>query len=263
MRLFLSRVCGPLAVAASVLALPVAAAAQSRNGRDRRQGFRRRPRRRPSLLRRDQAAQPAATPDPLAEDSRSLFAPSVEHVPALRSREQHLGRPGALAAIPGSSATGCCSRRDACCMKRPTGTAASAPTTSAGATSATSAATNGSASSKSTDSSMRFRSSTASIHAPRSSRPETGYLCWTTTPNARRTSTRYLPISPQFDLRESRKIGTFRVSATPTTPPRRHWRLHDDEALGGVAVGGELRVQQRQRGRAALQVPHQRHGHGP
>ena len=27
----------------------------------------------------------------------------------------------------------------------------------------------------------------------------------------------YLPISPQFDLRESRKIGTFRVSATPTT----------------------------------------------
>ena len=37
-------------------------------------------------------------------------------------------------------------------MKRPTGTAASAPTTSAGATSATAAATNGSASSKSTDS---------------------------------------------------------------------------------------------------------------
>ena len=27
----------------------------------------------------------------------------------------------------------------------------------------------------------------------------------------------YLSISPQFDLRESRKIGTFRVSATPTT----------------------------------------------
>ena len=27
----------------------------------------------------------------------------------------------------------------------------------------------------------------------------------------------YPPISPQFDLRESRKIGTFRVSATPTT----------------------------------------------
>ncbi len=46
-------------------------------------------------------------------------------------------------------------------------------------------------------------------------------------------------------------------------PPRRHRRLHDDEALGGVAVGGELRVQQRQRGRAAVQVPHQRRGHGP
>ena len=27
----------------------------------------------------------------------------------------------------------------------------------------------------------------------------------------------YLPISPQFDLRERRDIGTFRVSATPTT----------------------------------------------
>ena len=43
---------------------------------------------------------------------------------------------------------------------------------------------------------------------------------------------------------------------------RRHWRLHDDEAFGRVAVGGELRVQQRQRGGAALPVPHERHGRG-
>src|SRR5688572_18507916 len=37
--------------------------------------------------------------------------------------------------------------------------------------------------------------------------------------NAQRAATHnaYLNISPQFDLRESRKIGTFRVSATPTT----------------------------------------------
>ena len=73
----------------------------------------------------------------------------------------------------------------------------------------------------------------------------------------------YPPISPQFDLTESRKIGTFRVSATPTTHTRLHRRLHDDETLGGVTVGGELRVRQRQRSRAALQVAHQRRGHGP
>ena len=41
---------------------------------------------------------------------------------------------------------------------------------------------------------------------------------------------------------------------------RRHWRLYDDQALGRVAVGGELRVQQRQRSGAALQVPDERHG---
>ena len=40
--------------------------------------------------------------------------------------------------------------------------------------------------------------------------------CWTTTHNGRRSHNAYLSISPQFDLRERRAIGTFRVSATPT-----------------------------------------------
>ena len=49
----------------------------------------------------------------------------------------------------------------------------------------------------------------------------------------------YLPISPQFDLTESRKIGTFRVSAADD-PPRPHRRLHDDEALGELPWGASF-----------------------
>ncbi len=156
-------------------------------------------------------------PSRLAEDTRSLFAPtwnmfqlsgrvsSISGDPARWQRYQDLRRRAAV------------HRRDACCMKRPTGTAASAPTTSAGATSVTSAATNGSASSKSTDSLTRSRSSTASIPAPRSSRAGDGVLLLDDNAQRAANLNAYLPISPQFDLRESRKIGTFRVSATPTT----------------------------------------------
>ena len=73
----------------------------------------------------------------------------------------------------------------------------------------------------------------------------------------------YLPISPQFDLTREPQDRHVSRQRYADDPPRRHRRLHDDEALGGVAVGGELRVQQRQRGRAALQVAHERHGRGP
>ena len=80
--------------------------------------------------------------------------------------------------------------------------------------------------------------------------------------NAQRAASHnaYLSISPQFDLRERRDIGTFRVSATPTRERRRHGRLYDDQALGRAAVGGEFRVQQRQRSGAALPIADERHG---
>ena len=68
------RLCGSLTVAASVLALPVAAAAQAGTAA---------PSTRPGAAdiadqasAVDQAAQPAATPEPVAEDTRSLFAPT-------------------------------------------------------------------------------------------------------------------------------------------------------------------------------------------
>ena len=44
--------------------------------------------------------------------------------------------------------------------------------------------------------------------------------CWCSTMRAqaaKNLNAAYLPISPQFDLRERRDIGTVRVSATPTT----------------------------------------------
>ena len=73
MRLFLSRVCGLVAVAAAVLVLPVSAAAQA--------GTAATPTQTPPTTQTkpppsSQAAQPAATPEPVAEDTRSLFAPT-------------------------------------------------------------------------------------------------------------------------------------------------------------------------------------------
>ena len=83
MRLLLSRVCGPLTVAAAVLALPIPGAAQTLTtaGTAAHRQTRRRRRHAESLRRADaaqrrQAAQPAARRrGPLAEDTRSLFAP--------------------------------------------------------------------------------------------------------------------------------------------------------------------------------------------
>ena len=88
---------------------------------------------------------------------------------------------------------------------------------SAGSINAISPTTSGSAASRSTGSGTRSRSSTASTRGRRS--PRKGRACWSSTMphNWRRTSRSTCPISPQFDLRERRDIGTVRVSATPTT----------------------------------------------
>ena len=134
-------------------------------------------------------------------------------------------------------------------MKRPTGTAASAPTTSAGATSAISAATNGSASSKSTDSSMRSRSSTASIHAPRSSRPETGCSCWTTTHNARRTSTRTRRSRRNSTCARAARSARFASAPhrrpTSTSPAASRRRSTRGSCRGGRASGSATTTRSR------------------
>ena len=74
------------------------------------------------------AGQPPAPPAPQApahagrarrpprrptEPSRSLFEPTDARVPHRRPRHEHRRRPGALPALPGSSATGCSSRTSA------------------------------------------------------------------------------------------------------------------------------------------------------
>ena len=65
----------PLAVAASVLALPVPPCAQGGTAATST-GTQAPPTSQAKPPPTDQAAQPAAAPDPLAEDTRSLFAPS-------------------------------------------------------------------------------------------------------------------------------------------------------------------------------------------
>ena len=90
MRLSLSRVCGLLTVAAAVLVLPVPAAAQAGTAAPST-STQAPPTSQTKPPPSDQAAQPAATPDPLAEDYEEPVRAQVEHVPALRSCEQHLG----------------------------------------------------------------------------------------------------------------------------------------------------------------------------
>ena len=84
--------------------------------------------------------------------------------------------------------------------------------------------TNGSAGSRSADSGTRSRSSTASTPAPptRRRRPTARSCCRRRAAvdpeRDRQRSTRTSPVvSPQFDLRERRDIGTFGLKATPTT----------------------------------------------
>ena len=261
MRLFLSRLCGPLAGIALVLALAMPAAAQTSwiGGMAATSPNTQTP---PPAQTKppppDPAAQPAA-PDPAAEDTRSLFAPrwnmfqlggrfsSVSGDPARWQRYQDL-RDGLLFTqgrvlhetpdwngTLGADNVGWRDSRffgsyERVGLLKINGLWDEIPQF------------------YSVDTATAFTEA------------EDGVLLLDDNAQRAASHNAYLSISPQFDLRERRAVGTFRVSATPTRELRRHWRLYDDQALGRVAVGGELRVQQRQRGGAALPIPHERHG---
>jgi MtrB/PioB family decaheme-associated outer membrane protein len=214
MRLFLSRVCGLLAVATAVLVLPVPAVAQA--GTAAPSTSTQAPTSQTKPPPKDLAAQPAAAPDPLAEDSRSLFEPrwnmfqlsgrvsSISGDPARWQRYQDLG-------------DGLLFTRGRVLHETPDW--------------------NGSFSADNVGwSDQRYIGNYERIgflringlfdEIPqfysvdtRTAFVESGDGVLVLDDNAQRAANlnTYLSISPQFDLRESRKIGTFRVSATPTT----------------------------------------------
>jgi MtrB/PioB family decaheme-associated outer membrane protein len=217
MRLFLSRVCGPLTVAASVLALPVPGAAQTSATSGTAATAPNTQTSPPSQTKpppSPPAAQPAA-PDPLAEDSRSLFAPrwnmfqlsgrvsSVSGDPARWQRYQDL-RDGLLFTegrllretpdwngAVGADHVGWRDQRyfgsyERVGLLKINGLWDEIPQF------------------YSVDTQTAFT--------------ETGDGVLVLDDNAQRAASHsaYLSISPQFDLRERRAIGTFRVSATPT-----------------------------------------------
>ena len=140
MRLFLARPRSPLIAAAAMVALSVPARAQA--------SFRRAT---AAASHSAQAAPPVAAPPPapqtpppapagpLSDTSTSLFALASESAPALWPLEQHFGRPGALAAVPGPSRRPAVHRRSAAAGNARVEAALSRPTTSAGAISAMSA----------------------------------------------------------------------------------------------------------------------------
>ncbi len=213
MRLFLSRVCGLVAVAAAVLVLPVSAAAQAGTAATSTQTP---PTTQTKPPPSSQAAQPAATPEPVAEDTRSLFAPtwnmfqlsgrvsSISGDPARWQRYQDFG-------------DGLLFTQGRVLHETPDW--------------------NGSFSADNVGwSDQRYIGSYERIgflkinglfdEIPqfysvdtRTAFVETGDGVLVLDDNAQRAANlnAYPPISPQFDLTESRKIGTFRVSATPTT----------------------------------------------
>ena len=215
MRRSLSRLCGSLTVAASVLALPVAAAAQAGTAAPST-STQAPPTSQTKPPPSDQAAQPAATPDPLAEDTRSLFAPtwnmfqlsgrvsSISGDPARWQRYQDFG-------------DGLLFTQGRVLHETPDW--------------------NGSFSADNVGwSDQRYIGNYERIgflkinglfdEIPqfysvdtRTAFVETGDGVLVLDDNAQRAANlnAYPPISPQFDLTESRKIGTFRVSATPTT----------------------------------------------
>jgi MtrB/PioB family decaheme-associated outer membrane protein len=218
MRLFLSRVCGPLIVAASVLAPPLPAAAQTSANTATAGTSASTPTPASSQTKPPppaQAPQPAATPDLSAEDTRSLFAPgwnmfqlsgrlsSVSGDPARWQRYQDL-RDGLLF-------------------------------------------TEGRVLHETPDWMGNFSADNVGWRDSRfaGNYERIGFLkingLWDEIPqfysvdtrtafteaedgvlllddNAQRAASHnaYLSISPQFDLRERRAVGTFRVSATPT-----------------------------------------------
>ena len=218
MRLFLSRVGGPLTVAALVLALPVSAAPQtppagtvamSPNAQTPPPAQTKPP---PSA----QAAQPPAAPDAAAEDSRSLFAPrwnmfqlsgrlsSVSGDPARWQRYQDLrdgllfteGRvlhetPDWLGTL-GADNVGWRDQRyfgnyERIGLFKINGLWDEIP--------------------------QFYSVDTATAFTEAAD----GVLLLDDNAQRAASLSAYLPISPQFDLRERRSIGTVRLSATPTT----------------------------------------------
>jgi MtrB/PioB family decaheme-associated outer membrane protein len=225
MHLFLARLCVPLTVAALIVALPVAAAAQIWASAAT-VGM---PAKAPTPASAQppsapqtppppsgQAAQPAATPDPGVEDSRSLFAPgwnmfqfsgrlsSVSGDPARWQRYQDIrdgllfteGR--ALHETPdwngtvGADNVGWRDQRyfgsyERFGLFRINGLWDEIPQF------------------YSVDTRTAFTEA------------EDGVLLLDDNAQRAASHNAYLSISPQFDLRERRSIGTFRVNATPTT----------------------------------------------
>ena len=225
MRLLLLRVCGRMILAGSILAVAVAAAAQTPAGAGTAatapaaqtppSSQAKPPADQPAKPPADQPAQPPAAPDPLAEGATSLFAPrwnmvqlsgrvsSVDGDPARWQRYQDI-RDGLLV-------------------------------------------TEGRALRETPDWNGTFGADNIGWRDQRyfGSYERVGFLkisgMWDEIPqfysvdtktaftetddgvlvlddNAQRAGSHnaYLPISPQFDLRERRDIGTFRVTATPT-----------------------------------------------
>ena len=222
MRLFVSRVAGSLSVAASVLALTVPAAAQTSAAAGSAAASSSIQTPPPSQTKpppADKAAQPAATPEPAAEeteDTRSLFAPtwnmfqlsgrvsSISGDPARWQRYQDLGdgllftTGRVLHETPdwnGSFSADNVGWRD----QRYSGTYERFGLLKISGL---------------FDEIPQFYSVDT-----RTAFVESGDGVLLLDDNAQRAANlnAYPPISPQFDLTESRKIGTFRVSATPTT----------------------------------------------
>ena len=76
--------------------------------------------------------------------------------------------------------------------------------------------------------------------------------------NGQATLSAYLPLASQFDLRERRNIGTFSVACDTDAAVGREGRLHHDAARRRIALGRQLRIQQRRRGGAAVRLAHER-----
>ena len=219
MRRFLLRLWGSLTVAASVLPLPVAAVGQTLANAGTAatpQSVQAPPSSQTEPPPPDQAAQPAATPDPLAEESRSLFAPSWNMF-------QLSGRVGSISGDPArwqryqDLGDGLLFTQGRVLHETPDW--------------------NGSFSADNVGwRDQRYIGSYERIgflkinglfdEIPQFYSVDTrtafvesgdGVLLLDDNAQSAKNLNAYPPISPQFDLRESRKIGTFRVNATPTS----------------------------------------------
>ena len=225
------------------------------------------PRRRQTPRRRRADKTSSARPGCAAGGARpggrrhgSLFAPRWNMF-QLGAAEQRLRRPGALAALSGPSRWPAV-HRGACCMNPRLEWHLGRRQRRLARFALFSAATSGSACSKSTACGMRFRSSTASTRA--TAFTGAGGVLLLDDDAATSGEPQRVPLDLAA-IRPARAPRRRHVSRHRHThrERRRHWRLYDDQALRRAAVGGELRVQQRQRGGAALPIPHERHGRRP